>query len=90
MFLGEWAIRFFLWEWMTAASGYRSWSGFPASAAYVMPSHQFPMGIVMPVKRRQELLAWAMKEPDRYLIEDDYDSEFRYRGKADPGPSWHG
>lgn len=56
----------------------------PASAAYVMPSHQFPMGIVMPVKRRQELLAWAMKEPDRYLIEDDYDSEFRYRGKPIP------
>ena len=28
VFLGEWAIRFFLWEWMTAASGYRSWSGF--------------------------------------------------------------
>lgn len=42
------------------------------------------MGIVMPVKRRQELLAWAMKEPDRYLIEDDYDSEFRYRGKPIP------
>ena len=56
----------------------------PASAAYVMPSHQFPMGIVMPVKRRQELLAWAMKAPDRYLIEDDYDSEFRYRGKPIP------
>ena len=55
-----------------------------ASIAYVMPSHQFPMGIVMPVKRRQELLAWAMKEPDRYLIEDDYDSEFRYRGKPIP------
>ena len=51
---------------------------------YITPSHQFPMGIVMPVKRRQELLAWAMKEPDRYLIEDDYDSEFRYRGKPIP------
>lgn len=58
--------------------------GLPASAAYVMPSHQFPMGIVMPVKRRQELLAWAGEKPGRYLIEDDYDSEFRYKGKPIP------
>ena len=53
-----------------------------ADVAYVMPSHQFPMGIVMPVGRRQELLKWA--EGGRYLIEDDYDSEFRYRGKPIP------
>ena len=53
-------------------------------AAYVMPSHQFPTGIVMPVKRRQELLSWAGELPGRYLIEDDYDSEFRYEGKTDP------
>ena len=45
-----------------------------AQAAYVMPSHQFPTGIVMPVKRRQELLSWAGELPGRYLIEDDYDS----------------
>lgn len=56
----------------------------PVSVAYVMPSHQFPMGIVMPVKRRQELLAWAKEVPGRYLIEDDYDSEFRYKGKPIP------
>lgn len=56
----------------------------PVSAAYVMPSHQFPMGIVMPVKRRQELLAWAGAGEGRYLIEDDYDSEFRYKGKPIP------
>lgn len=56
----------------------------PVSAAYVMPSHQFPMGIVMPVKRRQELLAWAGEKAGRYLIEDDYDSEFRYKGKPIP------
>lgn len=55
-----------------------------AKVAYVMPSHQFPMGIVMPVKRRQELLAWANESPGRYLIEDDYDSEFRYKGKPIP------
>lgn len=52
--------------------------------AYVMPSHQFPLGIVMPVKRRQELLSWAGDQPGRYLIEDDYDSEFRYKGKPIP------
>ena len=53
-------------------------------AAYVMPSHQFPMGTVMPIGRRMELLKWADGESDRYLIEDDYDSEFRFRGKPIP------
>lgn len=55
-----------------------------ADIAYVMPSHQHPMGIVMPVKRRQELLSWAGRVENRYLIEDDYDSEFRYKGKPIP------
>lgn len=55
-----------------------------ADTAYVMPSHQYPMGIVMPVKRRQELLSWALEQEGRYLIEDDYDSEFRYKGKPIP------
>ena len=55
-----------------------------ARVAYVMPSHQFPTGCVMPIGRRLELLKWAGEEPDRYLIEDDYDSEFRYRGKPIP------
>lgn len=54
------------------------------TAAYVMPSHQYPTGIVMPIGRRMELLRWADGEPGRYLIEDDYDSEFRYRGKPIP------
>ena len=54
-----------------------------ADVAYVMPSHQFPTGIVMPVGRRSELLYWAA-EKDRYIIEDDYDSEFRYRGRPIP------
>lgn len=53
-------------------------------AAYVMPSHQYPMGVVMPIGRRTELLKWANESPDRFLIEDDYDSEFRYRGKPIP------
>lgn len=55
-----------------------------ANVAYVMPSHQFPTGIVMPIGRRQELLKWAAEEKERYLIEDDYDSEFRYKGKPIP------
>ena len=53
-------------------------------AAYVMPSHQFPTGLVMPIRRRLELLMWAAGASDRYLIEDDYDSEFRFRGKPIP------
>ena len=55
-----------------------------ADVAYVMPSHQYPLGIVMPMKRRMELLKWAAKDPARYIIEDDYDSEFRYKGKPIP------
>lgn len=55
-----------------------------ADIAYVMPSHQYPTGIVMPVVRRQELLQWAGQKKDRFLIEDDYDSEFRYRGRPIP------
>ena len=55
-----------------------------ADIAYVMPSHQYPTGIVMPIGRRLELLKWAAKSPNRYVIEDDYDSEFRYKGKPIP------
>ena len=55
-----------------------------ADIAFVMPSHQYPLGIVMPMKRRMELLKWAAKDPARYIIEDDYDSEFRYKGKPIP------
>lgn len=55
-----------------------------ARIAYVMPSHQYPLGTVMPVGRRWEMLKWADGAKDRYVIEDDYDSEFRYRGKPIP------
>ncbi len=55
-----------------------------ANVAYVMPSRQFPTGTVMPIGRRTELLRWASSAKDRYLVEDDYDSEFRYRGKPIP------
>lgn len=44
---------------------------------YVTPSHQFPMGMIMPVKRRYELLNWAV-EHNAYIIEDDYDSDYSY------------
>ena len=55
-----------------------------ADVAYVMPSHQYPTGIVMPIGRRMELLKWAGEKEGRYLIEDDYDSEFRFKGKPVP------
>ena len=48
-----------------------------ARLAYVTPSHQFPLGSVMSVRRRQELLAWAQRTGS-YIIEDDYDSEYRF------------
>lgn len=55
-----------------------------AQIAYVMPSHQYPTGVSMPIGRRMELLKWAAEQEGRYLIEDDYDSEFRYKGKPLP------
>lgn len=48
---------------------------------HVSPSNHFPTGIVMPIKRRLELMEWAYESDNRYIIEDDYDSEFRYKGK---------
>ena len=45
--------------------------------AYVTPSHQFPLGGVLPITRRQELLHWAQNQ-DAWIVEDDYDGEFRY------------
>lgn len=51
---------------------------------YTMPSHQFPSGTVMPIGRRMEILKWANNKVDRYIIEDDYDSEFRYKGRPIP------
>lgn len=55
-----------------------------ANICYVTPSHQFPLGTVMPVSRRHELLAWANESDGRFIIEDDHDSEFRYKGKPIP------
>ncbi|HJV44241.1 MAG TPA: PLP-dependent aminotransferase family protein [Bacillota bacterium] len=58
-----------------------------AKVAYVTPSHQFPLGTVMPISRRMELIEWARQE-NGFIIEDDYDGEFRYQGK--PIPSLQG
>ena len=55
-----------------------------ANVAYITPSHQFPLGVVMPVGKRLQMLNWAGKAPYRYIIEDDYDSEFRYNGAPIP------
>lgn len=60
----------------------------PATVAYVTPSHQFPTGAILSASRRVQLLNWASNEEGRYIIEDDYDSEFRYVGK--PIPSLQG
>lgn len=55
-----------------------------ARIAHISPAHHFPTGIVMPIRRRQQLLAWAEEAEDRWIIEDDYDSELRHRGKPVP------
>lgn len=54
------------------------------SLLHITPSHQFPTGIVMPIKRRLELLKWMAEADHRYIIEDDYDSEFRFIGQPIP------
>lgn len=53
-----------------------------AQAVYVTPTNQYPLGAAMPIGARMELLAWAGRE--RYIIEDDHDSEFRYKGRPIP------
>lgn len=58
-----------------------------AKLAYVTPSHQFPCGMVMSVAKRISLIKWA-KENSGYIIEDDYDGEFKSKGK--PIPSLQG
>ncbi len=55
-----------------------------AQIVHLTPSHHFPTGITMPAARRYELLRWAEGGEGRYLIEDDYDSEFRMSGRPLP------
>jgi GntR family transcriptional regulator/MocR family aminotransferase len=51
-----------------------------AKAVYVTPSHQFPTGVTLPLAKRLKLLAWA-HERNAVILEDDYDSEYRYEGR---------
>lgn len=55
-----------------------------ADVVHLSPSHHYPTGIITPISRRYELLGWASKSNSRYIIEDDYDSEFRLMGKPIP------
>jgi len=55
-----------------------------AQVLHISPSHHFPTGLVTPVSRRMELLSWA-NQAERWIIEDDYDSEFRF--DAHPMPA---
>ncbi len=55
-----------------------------ADVVHISPSHHYPTGIVMPIARRQELLRWAGEGENRYILEDDYDSEFRFVGRPIP------
>ncbi|MEP9353092.1 PLP-dependent aminotransferase family protein [Xanthobacter sp. KR7-65] len=61
----------------------RRLAGVEAQLAYVMPSHQYPMGGVLSLERRRELLSWADRT-GAYLIEDDYDNEFHFGGMLLP------
>lgn len=55
-----------------------------AEIVHVTPSHHFPLGIIMPAARRQQLLHWAAEADGRFILEDDYDSEFRFSGRPIP------
>ncbi|CAK7034142.1 MAG: HTH-type transcriptional regulatory protein GabR [Desulfovibrio sp.] len=67
----------------TAALAVSSGAGFdvgqPVAFAYVTPSHQYPLGGILPIQRRQALIHFA-QEAECLVVEDDYDSEFRYEG----------
>lgn len=54
-----------------------------AKAVYLTPSHQFPFGMVLSISKRMRVLKWAY-QTGGYIIEDDYDGEFRYRGQPIP------
>lgn len=59
-----------------------------AELCYVTPSHHFPTGVTMRLGRRAQLLRWAAAKPGRYILEDDYDAEFRFDMR--PIPSLQG
>lgn len=55
-----------------------------AQVAHICPNHHYPTGITMTASRRYEILGWANQVEGRYIVEDDYDSEFRIAGKPIP------
>lgn len=55
-----------------------------ANVVHVSPDHHYPLGTTMSANRRAALLAWEGERPDRYIIEDDYDCEFRYHSQINP------
>ena len=59
-----------------------------ADLCYVTPSHHFPTAVTMPAARRSQLLRWAQARPGRFILEDDYDAEFRFDTR--PLPSLQG
>jgi GntR family transcriptional regulator/MocR family aminotransferase len=63
---------------LDVAAGAARWPN--ARLAYVAPSHQYPLGVTLSLPRRLALLDWA-RRADAWVVEDDYDSEFRYAGR---------
>lgn len=55
-----------------------------AQVLHISPAHHFPTGLVTPLERRQALLRWLGEKSDRYIIEDDFDSEFRFHTRPLP------
>lgn len=62
----------------------RELNSIDADIVHISPNHHFPTGITMPASRRYEILGWANEKEGRYIIEDDYDSEFRQNGNPIP------
>jgi GntR family transcriptional regulator/MocR family aminotransferase len=65
-------------EGLDVSEGMRRGPG--ARAAYITPSHQFPLGVTLSAARRMQLLSWAVSS-GTWIIEDDYDSEYRFGGR---------
>ena len=55
-----------------------------ANVVITGPNHQFPTGLITGIRRRQRLLNWAKERPGRYIVEDDYNSDFKYTGRPIP------
>lgn len=55
-----------------------------AQILHISPSHHYPSGAITPIGRRRQIMQWLAQSPSRYVIEDDYDSEFRFSGLPIP------